>query len=227
MILAAAALAMAITAEPILCDTENEIIAVTQSDDQDRAVKDINHAVPNACLKTKVTFYMGVPSRRLSANEHLYEVTPVFVVAVGDHPIKGMVQWGARELPTIFVSDIYAEPNLSDWYRGLVQPDSDPLYPAPCCGAGDAYYADRTEPCTHADGPDCALVAIITDTRPDHRELPGGYVVNRPHIKIGTRVPVPRSKIRVHPVPNPTDHNVIFVANYSLRVWCWEPVATF
>lgn len=119
--------------------------------------------------------------------------------------------------------DKYAAPDLSEWYASLMQPD----YPkSSCCGAGDAYFADRTEECTPADPKDCALVAIITDDRPDQRTLANGEVIHRYPIANGTRISVPRSKLRKHPEPNPTDHNVIFVSisEDGYGVYCWEPV---
>jgi hypothetical protein len=112
----------------------------------------------------------------------------------------------------------------SDYYTSLKEPDN-PY--TPCCGVGDAYYADKTEACTPADGKTCALVAIITDKRPDRVVLPSGQTIVRDSFPVGTRVVIPRNKIRRHLIPNPTDHNVVFMGTYGAGVWvyCWEPVA--
>src|SRR5574340_373033 len=120
--------------------------------------------------------------------------------------------------------DIYAAPDLEAWYASLMQPDNSSVS---CCGWGDAYYADKTDTCNPGEGgmDGCALVAIITDERPDTRTLPDGRVLHRAHIAVGTRIPVPPSKVRKHPVPNPTDHNIIFARVYEgwTNVYCWEP----
>jgi hypothetical protein len=70
-------------------------------------------------------------------------------------------------------------------------------------------------------------VAVITDTRGNeftYETAQGPKKVYRPPIPVGTRIPVPRSKIRRRAVPNPTDHNIIFVSQVG-TVYCWEPVA--
>ena len=110
----------------------------------------------------------------------------------------------------------YAAPDLSSYYASLMQPDN-PY--ASCCGEGDAYHADRTE--FDANG---NLVAIITDTRSDERKLPDGRVINRRHIKPGTKFLVPKSKIRKRPIPNPTPHTIIFIGSH-MNVLCYEPQA--
>lgn len=114
----------------------------------------------------------------------------------------------------------YASPDIKAYFEGLRQPDG----PGSCCGIADAYWADKTEPCRVTDPPECVLVAIITDTRPDSWTLPDGTPVYRGHIPIGTRVVVPRNKIRKHPIANPTEHSLIFLSIYALTVYCWEPV---
>ena len=99
-----------------------------------------------------------------------------------------------------------------------MQPDV-PQYS--CCGAGDAYYADRTKECEGGRS-DCALIAIITDTRPNTYVLPNGQTINRIPLKVGTEVVIPKHKIRKHPIPNPTDHNIVFINSHK-EVLCWEP----
>ncbi|MPZ19518.1 MAG: hypothetical protein GEV06_16600 [Luteitalea sp.] len=110
-------------------------------------------------------------------------------------------------------------PDISLYYESLRQPDN-PY--ASCCGEGDAYYADKVEQCTVLDGPDCALVAIVTDERPNTVVLPH-RTITRAHIPAGTRIPIPRNKLRRMPSENPTDHNVVFVGG-GMFVLCWEPV---
>jgi hypothetical protein len=73
----------------------------------------------------------------------------------------------------------------------------------------------------------CALVAVITDTRGNeftYDTAQGPKKVYRPPIPVGTRIVVPHTKIRRRAVPNPTDHNIIFVSQVG-TVYCWEPVA--
>lgn len=88
-----------------------------------------------------------------------------------------------------------------------------------CCGAGDAW--ESTDGELDADG---NLVVTITDTRPDVRKLPDGTVISRRHIKPGTKFIVPPSKIRKHPIPNPTDHTIVFIG-YADQILCYEPVS--
>jgi hypothetical protein len=116
----------------------------------------------------------------------------------------------------------YASPDLSEYYASLMQPDNRTVG---CCGWADAYYADQTDSCGPQDGPNCALVAIITDTRPNKLTLPDGRVLERPPIALGTRIPIPPSKIRRPAIHNPTDHNIVFVAKPGgyINVYCWEP----
>jgi hypothetical protein len=118
----------------------------------------------------------------------------------------------------------YAAPDISEYYASLKQPDN-PLMS--CCGWGDAYFADKTDSCGPQDGPNCALVAIITDDRPDRLELPNGQVLTRPHLPVGTRIAIPPNKLRKPAIFNPTDTNIVFVAvrESGNIVYCWEPAA--
>lgn len=124
-------------------------------------------------------------------------------------------------------SDMLA-PDLGDYYRSLMQPDN-PV--ASCCGAADAYYADRVDTCGAKDylaDAECALVAIITDTRPDaitvHDETGAPKTLYRAPIEPGTRIAIPRHKLRLHPIANPTDHAIVFLSA-ARHVYCWEPGA--
>ena len=116
----------------------------------------------------------------------------------------------------------YQHPDQDQWYQQLRMPDSPST---PCCGKGDAFIADRVDECGAYDAvitafggsaPDCFMVAIITDTR----TVPG-----RPSLAPGTRIAIPKYKIRKHPSENPTDHNIIFVNPTTRQVYCWEPTA--
>ena len=110
----------------------------------------------------------------------------------------------------------YAWAMEADWYRSLKMPDHPEV---PCCGAGDAYYADDSEM-----GPHGELYAIITDTRPNIFKLDDGTEATRPPVAVGTKALIPPEKIRKHPIPNPTDHTVVFMGNET-NVYCYEPVA--
>jgi hypothetical protein len=126
----------------------------------------------------------------------------------------------------VYGAPIYQAPDEEVYYATLKQPDSPAMN---CCGWGDAYYADKVAECPPEEA-NCALVAIITDTRPDTREYvrdDGSKItITRPHAEVGTRIIVPRHKVRKHPVENPTEHNIIFVAftEWGSGVYCWEPV---
>ena len=50
------------------------------------------------------------------------------------------------------------DPRLSQWFRGLMQPDTIP--PVSCCGEADAYWADQVRV-----GPNGEIIAAITDDR--------------------------------------------------------------
>lgn len=96
-----------------------------------------------------------------------------------------------------------ADPEISAWYRSLMQPDMPHLS---CCGEADAYEADES---VIEDG---RVIAIITDTRDD------GPLMRR-HIPAGTRYEVPPGKI-VRFRNNPTGHVIIFI-NTADQVLCY------
>jgi hypothetical protein len=91
----------------------------------------------------------------------------------------------------------YAAPSEGEFFARLMQPDQPKTS---CCGAADAYWADRTEPCLKEDGPACWLRAVITDTRPDTFEVTDAdgkaKTITRAHIPDGTRIVVPNNKRR-------------------------------
>jgi hypothetical protein len=105
----------------------------------------------------------------------------------------------------------YQSPDISEWFQSLKMPDAPTTS---CCGASDAYWADKTE-----SGPHGETIAIITDTRPDEPLM-------RPHIEIGTRVVVPANKVRKPATFNPTGHTIIFVGA-SGNVYCYEPLPLY
>lgn len=98
-----------------------------------------------------------------------------------------------------------ADPDISGWYKSLMQPDHPD---ASCCGEADAYWADSFE----VDGDH--YVAIITDERPD-------APLGRPHVDVGTRILIPNNKIK-HDAGNPTGHGIVFVNPHGY-VFCYLP----
>lgn len=120
------------------------------------------------------------------------------------------------------VGERFLGPDESDYFATLMMPDSPGTS---CCGEADVYWADDT-----ATGPNGEVIAIVTDTRSDDRVLPDGREIHRAHVPPGTRITVPPSKIRRHPVANPTGHTIIFLggvgedpATSAAIVYCYEP----
>lgn len=105
----------------------------------------------------------------------------------------------------------YASPDIADYFAKLMQPDS----PVSCCGSADLYWADKTDDCRPHEQ-NCALVAIITDTRDDAPLM-------RAHIPAGTRIIIPPNKVRRPPSNNPTQHTIVFVGPTGI-VYCFEPL---
>ena len=97
-----------------------------------------------------------------------------------------------------------SDPEISGWFRGLMQPDRPRIS---CCGEADAYWADGME---IKDG---QVIAIITDTRPDEP-------LGRPPVPVGTRIVVPPHKVKWDS-GNPTGHIVIFLNSYNREVYCY------
>jgi hypothetical protein len=153
-------------------------------------------------------------------NVSLAEIRPFIAIALAIL-IVCLFGWTLAQAQTK-----YAAPDLSEYYTSLMQPDNPK---SSCCGDADRYFADKTEACTAADFanvPSCAIVAIITDDGPNVFDVPDGKggtrTIRRPPIPVGTRIPVPASKIRKNPIPNPTDRNIIFTG-LSLYPYCYEP----
>jgi len=99
-----------------------------------------------------------------------------------------------------------ANADLKRWYQDLKQPDNPA---ASCCGEADAYWADAFE--ATSDG---EYVAIITDPRDDEP-------LGRRHRDIGTRIVVPKNKIKWNE-GNPVGHGIIFL-NRADSVFCYLP----
>jgi hypothetical protein len=93
------------------------------------------------------------------------------------------------------------DPRLSQWFRGLMQPDTIP--PVSCCGEADAYWADQVRV-----GPNGEIIAAITDDREDGP-------LRRMHEDIGNKYIVPPNKIIKKNV-HPTGHAIIFLGTSSI-----------
>lgn len=90
--------------------------------------------------------------------------------------------------------------------ESLMQPDNPVMS---CCGEADAYESDLYE--TEGDH----YIAIITDERSD--TFPNGAF--RPHIPIGTRIPVPNFKMKWDQ-GNPTIHGYLFIGSNG-QLYCY------
>jgi len=122
---------------------------------------------------------------------------------------RDMGQWGETD------------PATRQWFQALMQPDNPYVS---CCGEADAYYADSYELGSNGD-----YIAIITDERPDSWTDQVGITHSRPHIPVGTRVPIPNQKIKWDK-GNPIGHGLVFIgASYvstdgSVQsVYCYCP----
>ena len=113
--------------------------------------------------------------------------------------------------------------DLATYYESLLIPNSE----VSCCGPGDAYWADHIDNCNKdikREKDNCEFVAIVTDTRPDKLVLSNGKVINRIHVPIGTRIPIPPGWQRKQVIPNPTGHNILFLTSGIVAI-CFEPSA--
>lgn len=105
-----------------------------------------------------------------------------------------------------------ADPAIRDWYRTLRQPDAPPRL---CCDLSDAYWAD-----SYDIAPDGRYIAIVTDDRQDEP-------LGRPHVPVGTRIVIPKNKIKFDQ-GNPTGHGLVFLGNKPWLgsidgVYCYLP----
>jgi hypothetical protein len=98
--------------------------------------------------------------------------------------------------------------NVRDWLATLMQPDNPSVS---CCGEADAYWADRYE----VDGDE--YVAMITDDRGEIYD----DKVGRATRAVGTKIPVPNSKLKWDD-GNPTGHGVVFLSTRG-KVICYLP----
>lgn len=95
------------------------------------------------------------------------------------------------------------DPDLRDWYQGLMQPDNPN---ASCCGEADAYWADDIHV---RDG---KTYATVTDDRDDAPR-------QRPHVDVGSEFEIPNHKLKWDR-SNPTGHGVLFISR-SGYVYCF------
>lgn len=96
-----------------------------------------------------------------------------------------------------------ADPQLSAWFRTLMQPDNPQMS---CCGEADAYWADDVQVVGDK------VFAIITDDRPDEP-------LGRKHVPVGTKIEIPARKYKFDR-GNPTGHTVVFLSR-NLDVYCF------
>jgi hypothetical protein len=125
---------------------------------------------------------------------HLLIVVFALTGAINAAAARDLGQWHA------------ADPAIAAWFRNLKQPDNPAVS---CCGESDAYFADDFEVL------DDQYVAIVTDDRPDGP-------LRRPHVPPGTRIVIPRHKIK-HDQGNPTGHGIVFYNPLSQTVHCYVP----
>src|SRR5260370_16875457 len=92
-----------------------------------------------------------------------------------------------------------ANADLKRWYQDLKQPDNPA---ASCCGEAEAYWADAFEATSNGE-----YVAIITDPRDDKP-------LGRIHRDIGTRIVVPKNKIKWNEA-TPVCHALIFFTRFD------------
>ena len=93
------------------------------------------------------------------------------------------------------------DPEIAQWYRQLMQPDTiGTARPISCCGESDSYWADEV----HVKGD--KVIAIVTDDRDD-------VPLMRAPVPIGTQYVIPPNKIVRG--PNPTGHVVIFLGGIT------------
>jgi hypothetical protein len=95
------------------------------------------------------------------------------------------------------------DPEVREWYRGLMQPDNPA---ASCCGEADAYWADEV----HVK--DGKTFATITDDRDDAPLM-------RPHVDIGTQIEIPDYKLKWDR-GNPSGHSIVFMSRGG-NVYCF------
>jgi hypothetical protein len=103
------------------------------------------------------------------------------------------------------------DPDLASWFAASVV--------VQCCDQRDAYLADGV------DGDGENIIAVITDGSANEK-------YSKPAIPNGTRIVVPRDKIRLDP-PVPGGHAIIFLSKEydkppeSRTVYCFFPKALY
>jgi hypothetical protein len=99
-----------------------------------------------------------------------------------------------------------ADPVVTEWYRGLMQPDSPS---SSCCGEADAYWCDGQHV---RDG---VTYCVITDDR-DNEKL------HRTPVPVGTEILIPDYKLKWDR-GNPTGHAIVFLSSGGANgaVYCY------
>lgn len=95
----------------------------------------------------------------------------------------------------------HENPELNEWYRGLMQPDVPTMS---CCGEADAYYCDDYY------ARDGRAYCKITDDR---------VVPGRPQVDVGTEIEIPPNKLKFDR-GNPTGHSIVFLSR-NLYTFCF------
>ena len=113
----------------------------------------------------------------------------MFLMPIGKLSARDLGQWPDNE--------------VSQWYRGLMQPDVPTLS---CCGEADAYFCDDYY------ARDGKAYCKITDERDD-------APLKRRHIDIGTEIEIPPNKLKFDR-GNPVGHAIVFLSNANY-VWCF------
>lgn len=96
-----------------------------------------------------------------------------------------------------------ADPEIREWYRGLMQPDNPTVS---CCGEADAYWCDEL----HVK--DGKTFCNITDDRADEP-------LRRVHVPTGTEIEIPDHKLKWDR-GNPTGHSIVFLSSGG-AVFCF------
>jgi len=137
------------TQSGLICDTQDETIAVMQSDDTKEAVAIIDNSIPDACAFATVHFYRGKFSKLVKSDGATYEITPIYVLAIEVNGVMteahdANIQWSAFKSNLIEVTDLdgqWANSPNSAWYeKQRLTPQTKKEYHAAfdsCCDMGD------------------------------------------------------------------------------------------
>ena len=133
----------------IFCDTQDQITAVVEYDNEEEAVNIINATFPNACSKVAALFHRGKVQATVRGGNFLYDITPVRVVGIGENvgrliPVaQGMTQWTAFRSLSVEASykvwlvhdDKTLSPEMQAWAQQVeITPEGRKRLPwAKCC----------------------------------------------------------------------------------------------